>query len=69
MTGLGRLFADDTLIEHIANDEDSLQDMVNSDLKITPKCLCNSTSLNEATSKSKLKGRFLFLELKTIISF
>jgi hypothetical protein len=32
MTGLGRLFADDTLIRHIANDKDSLQDMVNLDL-------------------------------------
>jgi hypothetical protein len=32
MTGLGRLFADDTLIGHIANDKDSLQDMVNLDL-------------------------------------
>jgi hypothetical protein len=29
MTGLGRLFADDTSIGHIANDKDSLQDMVN----------------------------------------
>jgi hypothetical protein len=27
MTGLGRLFADDTSIGHIANDKDSLQDM------------------------------------------
>jgi hypothetical protein len=32
MTGLGRLFADDTSIGHIANDKDSLQDMVNLDL-------------------------------------
>jgi hypothetical protein len=32
MTGLGRLFADDTPIRHIANDKDSLQDMVNLDL-------------------------------------
>jgi hypothetical protein len=32
MTGLGRLFADDTSIRHIANDKDSLQDMVNLDL-------------------------------------
>ena len=32
MTGLGRLFADDTSIEHIANDKYSLQDMVNLDL-------------------------------------
>ena len=32
MTGLGRLFADDTWIGHIANDKDSLQDMVNLDL-------------------------------------
>ena len=29
MIGLGRLFADDTSIGHIANDKDSLQDMVN----------------------------------------
>ena len=32
MTGLGRLFADDTSIGHIANDKDSLQDLVNLDL-------------------------------------
>jgi nuclear transport factor 2 (NTF2) superfamily protein len=32
MTGLGRLFADDTSIGHIANDKYSLQDMVNLDL-------------------------------------
>jgi hypothetical protein len=32
MTGLDRLFADDTSIGHIANDKDSLQDMVNLDL-------------------------------------
>ena len=32
MTGLGRLFADDTWIGHIANDKDSLQDVVNLDL-------------------------------------
>ena len=32
MTGLGRLFADDTSIGHIANDKDSLQNMVNVDL-------------------------------------
>ena len=32
MTGLGRLFADDTSIGHIENDKDSLQDMVNLDL-------------------------------------
>ena len=32
MTGLDRLFADDTSIGHIANDNDSLQDMVNLDL-------------------------------------
>jgi hypothetical protein len=32
MTGLGRLFADDTSIGHIANDNNSLQDMVNLDL-------------------------------------
>ena len=32
MTGLGRLFADDTSIGHIANDKDSLQDMVNLNL-------------------------------------
>jgi hypothetical protein len=32
MTSLGRLFADDTSIGHIANDKDSLQDMVNLDL-------------------------------------
>jgi hypothetical protein len=32
MTGLGRLFADDTSIGHIANDKDSLQNMVNLDL-------------------------------------
>ena len=32
MTGLGRLLADDTSIGHIANDKDSLQDMVNLDL-------------------------------------
>ena len=32
MTGLGRLFADDTSNGHIANDKDSLQDMVNLDL-------------------------------------
>ena len=32
MTGLGRLFADDTWIGHIANDKDSLQDLVNLDL-------------------------------------
>jgi hypothetical protein len=32
MTGLGRLFADDTSIGHIVNDKDSLQDMVNLDL-------------------------------------
>lgn len=32
MTGLGRLFADDTSIGHIANDKDSLQEMVNLDL-------------------------------------
>jgi hypothetical protein len=32
MTGLGRLFADDASIGHIANDKDSLQDMVNLDL-------------------------------------
>ena len=32
MTGLGRLFADDISIGHIANDKDSLQDMVNLDL-------------------------------------
>ena len=29
MTGLGRLFADDTSIGHIVNVKDSLQDMVN----------------------------------------
>jgi hypothetical protein len=34
MTGLGRLFADDTSIGHIANDKDSLQDMVNLDLAL-----------------------------------
>jgi hypothetical protein len=33
MTGLGRLFADDTSIGHIANDKDSLQDMVKLDTK------------------------------------
>ena len=32
MTGLGRLFADDTSIGHIANDKDSLQDMLNLNL-------------------------------------
>jgi hypothetical protein len=32
MTGLGRLFADDTSIGHIANDKDSLQEMINLDL-------------------------------------
>ena len=32
MTVLDRLFADDTAIGHIANDKDSLQDMVNLDL-------------------------------------
>jgi hypothetical protein len=32
MTGICRLFADDTSIGHIANDKDSLQDMVNLDL-------------------------------------
>ena len=32
MTGLGRLFADDTSIGHIANGKDSLQNMVNLDL-------------------------------------
>jgi hypothetical protein len=32
MTGLDRLFADDTWIGHIANDKDSLQDLVNLDL-------------------------------------
>jgi hypothetical protein len=32
MTGLGRLFADDTSIGHISNDKDSLQNMVNLDL-------------------------------------
>ena len=32
MTGLGRLFADDTSIRHIANDKDSLQDMLNLNL-------------------------------------
>ena len=32
MTGLGRLFAVDTSIGHIANDKDSLQNMVNLDL-------------------------------------
>ena len=32
MTGLGRLFADDTSIWHIAIDKDYLQDMVNLDL-------------------------------------
>ena len=32
MTGLCRLFADDTSIGHIANDKDSLQDMVNLNL-------------------------------------
>jgi hypothetical protein len=32
MTSLCRLFADDTSIGHIANDKDSLQDMVNLDL-------------------------------------
>jgi hypothetical protein len=31
-TCLGRLFADDTSIGHIANDKDSLQDLVNLDL-------------------------------------
>jgi hypothetical protein len=36
MTGLGRLFADDTSIGHIANDKDSLQDMVNLDLAYIP---------------------------------
>jgi hypothetical protein len=37
MTGLGRLFADDTSIGHIANDKDSLQDMVNTKNNNGPK--------------------------------
>jgi hypothetical protein len=32
MTGLGRIFADDTSIGHIANDKDYLQEMINLDL-------------------------------------
>jgi hypothetical protein len=60
MTGLGRLFADDTSIGYIANDKpDSCLSIclvhLQSLLKITPKCLCNSTSLNEVPSNSKLK--------------
>jgi hypothetical protein len=56
MTGLGRLFADDTSIGHIFSISLSICLVhLQSLLKITPKCLCNSTSLNEAPSKSKLK--------------
>jgi hypothetical protein len=33
MLGLGRLFADDTSIEHTAHDETTLKNMINIDLK------------------------------------
>jgi hypothetical protein len=38
MTGICRLFADDTSIGHIANDKDSLQIMVNLDLACPNDC-------------------------------